>query len=48
MNEIQKLNITIVFKEKHSPGSDLHLHEVVMNYLKGKGVELAEGNEVYI
>jgi hypothetical protein len=39
MNEPQTLQVTVVFKVKHSPGTDYHLKEVLRNYLKAKGVE---------
>ena len=45
--EPQSLQIKIVFKVEHSPDSPEHLHEVLRNTLKAKGLELIN-NEIYI
>lgn len=43
----QTLEVTLVFKTKHNPGTPLHLLQIAKNYFRGKGVKL-EGDVIEI
>ena len=41
--EKQEINIKIIFKVRHEPGTEAHLQSILENYLRGKGIELKDG-----
>ena len=47
MKQPQIIMIPVRFTAHHSPGNDLHLKEVIRNYLTSKGVEF-NGVEIVI
>ena len=44
--ESQKMNVTVVFKVRHSPDRASHLHFVLKKYLQEKGIVLNDNNTV--
>lgn len=43
MNEPQELEIKIIFKMKHSPGTEDHLHAIAEHYFQKKGITVDNG-----
>lgn len=40
--EPQELEIKVIFKVKHSPGTPEHLEQIVENYLRPKGISMVD------
>lgn len=38
--EMQEITITVRFKVKHSPATDSHLQQILLNYFTPKGVAI--------
>lgn len=46
--EPQKMNVTVVFKVRHSPDRASHLHFVLKKYLQEKGIVLNDDGTIEV